>query len=363
MAASPRSPIPREKVVEVRIFGDIQMKTFVSRSPILIAVLLCIFAPPLHSQGFSVDPALFDGRGGFWIKWDFVQQALVFYRDSKEPQAPAVQVFEPSGSNLAIYPLRDVAQAQYVEIWSVAATPQRGVILSALVYYTPKGLKPASVRPMLLSYDAFGRLEKVWNVSPYWHDLVAVDENGNIFALGANDDKEPYPLLVKYSPTGGVLGRFLDSNLFPEGAKVLSNGSPYGDNQMFVSAKHLYVWFAGIRELFQFTLSGELISRTSLGRELDDLAAATNSSRVRVQVLAPGPEGALVAEVQLWPTETGKSVKPLLIQLRTDGSATQTLDLSARLAKPAWFVGTTGQAKLVFLEPRKDGKAGELTIY
>jgi hypothetical protein len=339
------------------------MKTFVSRSPILIAVLLCIFAPPLHSQGFSIDPALFDGRGGFWIKWDVVQQALVLYRDSKEPEIPAVRVFESSGSNIAIYPLHDLAGAQYIEIWSVAATPQKGVILSALVRYTPKGVKPANVRRMLLSYDAFGRLEKVWNVSPYWHDLLAADENGEVFALGANDDKEPYPLLVKYSPTGDVLGRFLDSNLVAGGEKVLANGSPYGDNQMFVGGKRLYVWLAGIRELFQFTLSGELISRTSLSRELDDLAAATRSSRVRIQVLAPGPEGALVAEVQLWPTEAGKSVKPLLVQLRTDGSGTQTLDLSARLANPAWFVGTTEQAKLVFVQPRKDGKAGELIIY
>jgi hypothetical protein len=354
---------PPIKALEVSIFGDIPMNRFVSRPLILMAVLLCIFAPTLHSQGFSVDPALFDGRGGFWIKWDVAQQALVFYRDSKETQVPAVRVFESSGTNVPIYPLQDLAEAQYVEIWSVAATPQKGVILSGLVRYTPKGVKPANLRRMLLSYDAFGRLEKVWNVSPYWHDLVAVDQDGNVFALGANDDKEPYPLLVKYSPTGDVLRRFLNSNLFAEGERVLANASPYGDNQMFVSANRLYVWFAGIRELFQFTLAGELVNRTSLSRELDDLAAATHSSRVKVQVLAPGQEGSLVAEVQLWPTEAGKPVKPLLVQLRTDGSATQTLDLSSHLAQPAWFIGTTEQAKLVFLEPGKDGKAGKLTIY
>src|SRR5437660_97597 len=86
---------------------------------------------------------------------------------------------------------------------------------------------------------------------------IQFDSSGNVFALGdggaATGD---YPLLVKYSPTGEVVGEYLSSGLFAAKDSVVDLKSSYGEPQMFIRNGRLRLWIAATRELYTFSPDG-----------------------------------------------------------------------------------------------------------
>lgn len=329
------------------------------RSLVIVAALLC-YQPYCASQGFRVDPLDQKGKGGYWPKWDLVQDRLLLYRNTIDPEVPAARIFGEEGKSVAVYPLQDLSNSRYIDVWNAAATPDGGLVLAAIVGYTPRGVKPAQLKTLLLTYDGNGRLIRVWDMLPYHYHLVSVDRDGNVFALGDSDLAEPYPLLVKYSPSGKVLRELLPSNFFPEGDKVVLQGSPNGESQMFIRGDDLFVWLASPQELLRFSLAGDLISRTSLAQGLSGLAEASANNRTKLIFLTVTPDGRLVAQVQLWPKRSGDPVRTAMVQLSSTESKATLLPISL---DPVWFLGSTRQGKLVFLQPEPGGKAGIIVTW
>jgi hypothetical protein len=325
---------------------------------VITAALFC--QTPSQCQGFRVDPFGLDGKGGYWTKWDSVQQKLLLYRDTDDAAVPGARIFARDGSSIPVYPVRDLDQARYVDVWDVAATPQGGIVLSVIVGYAPRKVKPAKLKSFLLTYDEVGGLKKVWEMDPYHHHLLAADREGNVFALGDSNLKEPYPLLVKYSHTGSVLAEFLPSSTFPEGEKVIANGAATGDSRMFIAGDHLYVWLARPQELLGFSLRGELVTRTSFAQAFSGLATETGKARARVKLLTATEDGRVFAEIQLWPSQASDSVRSVVVRLSPDGSRATLLPVPL---DPAWLLGNTAAGKLVFLQPESEGRAGSIVIW
>lgn len=323
---------------------------------LLVAGAMACCAPVCASQGFRVDPSTLDGSGGgYWAKWDSVQDRLILYRDTSDSAQPSVRIFAKDGASTAVYSLRDLSESKYVDIWGVAATPDGGILLATIVGYTPRGLKPARLKSFLLTYDAAGNLKKVWEMEPYHHHLLAVDRDGNVFALGDSDLAEPYFLIIKYSPTGKILREFLPSSLFPEGDKVIDNASLNGDCQMFIKGDVLFVWLPRPQEVFRFSLSGKLLSRTSLAKALSSLVVESATGRATVKALTAETDGDMVAQVQLWPKNASEPVRSELVRLTATGSGATVLPIPFY---PIRLLGTTAQGKLVLLQPEAQGKAG-----
>lgn len=182
---------------------------------------------------------------------------------------------------------------------------------------------------------------------------MAVDGQGNVYALGNADLEEPYSLLVKYSPEGKVLRQFLSTSLFTMGDHILSpGGGNKGVNQMFIQDNVLFVWFARTEELLRFSLSGELLSCVSFSHSLGELAAASGNDRIIVRSLAADDAGQMIAQVAVWKTQAeakaGHTGKSLLVRLPPDGSSATPLPIAGDRTQ---FLGRSSAGKLVFYEP------------
>jgi len=328
----------------------------------LLALALAVFGyqPRSFSQAFSIATSILDGEGGYSWKWDSVQDKLILYRDLTDSAAPAARIFQSDGTSVAMYPLKDLPGARYIDVWGAAATPEGGVVLASIVGYSPRATLPPQLKQLLLTYDGAGKLTKVWNVNPYHHHFLAVDREGDVFALGDSSLKNPYPLVIKYSPSGAVSKEFLSTAMLAQGPGALSYGSPTGDPEMFIKGDYLYVWMGSSQELFKFSLGGDLLSRIPLSNGLAKLTAATGSDRVKVRSLTVGDRDEITAQVQLWPKVATDPVRTILTSVSADGS-NATLLVSP--STPGWFLGRSSQRKLIFLEPKPGLQGGMLAEY
>jgi hypothetical protein len=323
-----------------------------TRKSFLLSVVLLCWPHICKSQDVQIEKVA-DEHGGYFMKWDTVQDRLTAYRNTKDAAAPAALVYGADGHSLPVYPQRDLAESVTVNLWDVAATPEGGLVLVGLVGYGPPPRLPSAVKSVLLSYGPAGNLEKVWNVYPYEFDLVAVDGQGNVYALGNADLEEPYFLLVKYSPEGKVLRQFLSTSLFSVGDHILSpGGGTMGLNQMFIQDNTLFVWFARTEELLRFSLSGDLLSRVSLARSLSDFAAASGNDGIHVRSLAADGADQMIAQVLVWNTQTAAKAayrgELLLVRLPLDGSYATSLPIGADRTP---LLGKSSTGRLVFYEP------------
>lgn len=248
-------------------------------------------------------------------------------------------------------------------IWGAATTPAGGLVLSAIAEYGPREVKLVPVKSLILTYDASANLRRVWEVKPYHHHLLAVDQQGNVFGLGdRGDTTSGYPLLIKYSPTGKVLREMLPSTLFPGiGDNVVLSGSPHGESEMFIEKELVYIWLAPTQELFRFSLEGELLGRISLATALKGVAAQTGYDRTQVIWLGV-QSGKLVVQLRLWPKDTtGQRVKVGIVRLAEGGTEATLLGPLNEGPSPGRFLGTATDQKLVFVE--LDGKIAVVRRY
>jgi hypothetical protein len=318
---------------------------------VLWVVLLC--CPHIcKSQDVQIN-GLNDGHGGYFVKWDSVQERLIAYRNTSDALGPAAHVYGGDGHDLPVYPVRDLAGSGALNVFDAAATPEGGLVLAGLVGYGPLPRSHFDVRSVLVTYGPAGYLEKVWNVAPYEFDLMAVDGQGNVYGLGNADLEEPYDILVKYSPEGKVLKQFLSTSLFSVGDHILSpGGGTKGLNKMFIQDNVFFVWFARTEELLRFSLAGDLLSRVSLARSLGELAAASGDDRIVVRSLAADDAGQMIAQVGVWNTRSAAEAayrgKTPLVRLSPDGSSATPLPIGGDRTQ---FLGRSSAGKLIFYEP------------
>src|SRR6266404_5399499 len=248
-------------------------------------LLSCLLPWNAYGQDMRVDISA-DGRAdsSYMTKWDSANDCVVLYRDVSVATVPAARVQCRGGEPRAYYPLKDFAEARGMTVWAAAATPDGGITIAAILLYGSAGEKHPPVKSMLLTYDARGALRKVRDVNPYHFHQVAVDRQGNVFALGDRRDSTPnmdYPMLIKYSPKGSVERELLHVKHFGGDAAVASD-SPYGESGLFIQNQQLYVWLAPRREVLTFSLDGELRNQVSLASSLNEIARSARARLVQV---------------------------------------------------------------------------------
>jgi hypothetical protein len=317
----------------------------------LLALTIAAMTLATEAQQIAMDVGedIKSGVGYFQV-WDSVQGRLILYRDVSVPSDAGLRLVDERGNSVPIFPLKDFPDAQKMTIWSAAATPEGGVVFSAIASYGPQNVKPRPIKSLLLTYNAHGELTKVWDVAPYHHFHVAVDEAGNVYALGVRDSTAAnYPMVVVYSPEGQVVREFFPANTYPVGDSIITSVSSNGRNRVFIVGKELLVWLAEPKEALRFSLRGDLLSRVSFAAALDRIANPSGEYR-RVEVSRLGQQaGQLVFQVQLWPKDTSQPVKFAMITTSLDGSHGKLSDVSDT-PSPGRFLGTTTAGKLVFLE-------------
>jgi hypothetical protein len=203
----------------------------------LLAIFLFLYPVTTMGQEMTFDTSA-DGRGdtGYSIKWDSEQSRVVLFRDVSVATLAAARVFGVDGSQVSIFPLKVIPGAQFLDIWSADSTPNGGAVVAAIVGYGPRNPRPP-IKSLLMTFDGGGNLTRLWNVEPYHIHHVAVDSNGNIFAIGDIDSAASYPMMTKYSPNGDVLAQFLPTANFKDGDKVIASGSRNGESKLFIEIK------------------------------------------------------------------------------------------------------------------------------
>jgi hypothetical protein len=183
---------------------------------------------------------------------------------------------------------------------------------------------------------------------------------GNVFAFGMSDLDEPYPLIVKYSPSGTIEREFLSSADVPEGERATLAGSLIGQPDMFIKGGQLFVWLPLSQDLFRFSLAGDLTSKSSIANVLNGLTTQTNSDRTVVRTLTTGRSGEIFAQVQLWPKQAPDPIRTVTISIALGGSKATMLESPPGFSV---FLGRTDQGKMIFYEPQPGWKGGKLSEY
>ena len=331
---------------------------------ILLLAVIFFLSVDVSVRGQTIQTAMAetdDGHGGFFPQWDAAQKKLLLYRDVTTSSFPAARMYGTDGSEIAVFPVKDLQDAWYADVWAAAATPEGGMVLAAGVGYTAPGTQPAEVKTALLTYDRNGKLEKDWEVWPYQFFDVAVDAGGNVFGKGLKEtDSSDYPLIVKYSTRGKILKEFFPLSLLPEGEATF-NGDPNGGrDQMFIAGDKLFVWLARPNELFQFSLDGDLISRTSFKPALSLLMIKTNSRTSRVDKISTNESGEIIAKLVFW--SLNKSIPYPFVQLALFGQKGEIKEITplAAPSKTSVFLWASANGKNMYLDYDADVKIAKL---
>lgn len=324
-----------------------------SHRRLITTLLLFVGSSLFFGQDIKLDLTSDQGSGsGYKNHWDASSESLVLFRNSDNPTVPTARLYRKGGGSIPIYVLRDFPDAKSVSLWAAASTPGDGVVISGVLVYPQRKTKS-----VLLTYDSTGTLVKVWEMFPYHHHQLAVDSGGNVFALGDRldtDGHSPYPMLIKYSPTGEVLKELLPSNRFDKGDEVVASGAPTGENSLFVSDGQLYLWLSLQKELFTFDLNGDLVSATPMEPSLSALAASFQASRVLLRSVGSGGGGSLVAEVRLYPKSKGQPFQFGVVRFEADGKNFSLVQSPSPTHGEGTLVGTTADHKPLFIEKLGD---------
>jgi hypothetical protein len=293
--------------------------------------------------------------------WDSVEDRLILYRNSSNSSEPALLLVDKSGGTIPVNPLKDLPNAQAVTIWAVAGTPDGGAVISLVARYGPLNVKQVPKKPFLLTYDANGSLRKLWEMYPCEPHYLAVDKSGNIFGLGYRDtDQTAYPLLVKYSPDGEVLGEFLSTKLFSRGEKVVVAGSSTGESRMFIQRDELYIWLAPQQELLRLSLQGDLLSRILLSNALQQVKTEANTSTMRVWGLGVDTSKQIVMQFVAYDEAKARYG---FARISPDGTQAKLVTPFADGILPGRFLGTNSEGKLVFRGLGKSSTEEIITTY
>ena len=310
-----------------------------------------------------------DGKGdsGFQAKWDPARENLVVFRNVSSSDLPSARIFQSNGQSTPIFILRDFRGASFADIWASALTPDGGAVFSVVLGFgerpTPKTISSKPVpeaKVLLLSYGADGALKKLWNVAPYLHQALAVDGLGNVYALGTRDaGPEGFPMLIKYSKSGDVLGEFFPSKIFANGGKALDPSSLNGNTALFVRNGQLALWVPSTREVFKLSLKGELQRKIAIGPLIDRLAVQNGVAKATIAGLTLTNSGGFSVQLRLWPSTASPAGMMIAVaEISADGSeANMVAKPTAVATLRQQFLGVSDDGRRVVLEHDGKGKA------
>jgi len=295
-------------------------------------------------QVFTVEP------WRYLSKFDAARKTLFLYRQGTERTNPMVRSYTSDGTpKVDYYPLRDFSEAASIDVWDLAATPDDGLLLAAVLH-----LKEG-VAHRFLWYDSQGRLKRTWNMYPYHHHRLAVDPSGNVYALGHRMDagqRAEHAVLVKYSQDGEVLAGLLSSSVFAAGDAV----GAFSDTLLLLPNDKLVLFVGETNELFWFDVTqGRISRRVSLAGELDRWTAQLKATRPKVFGVAADDDG-LVAQIAVDRREPALKRRGVMVRVANDGSFSPYSGTRGPLAEaPGPFLGVDRDSSLIFLLPRPEG--------
>jgi hypothetical protein len=229
---------------------------------------------------------------------------------------------------------KDFPDLQEASVDDFAAGPAGTTLIVAELIYSARLVKHS-----LLTYDSAGALRAVVDIAPYSAEAITTDEQGNIFVLGEREDARegdpPYPLLIKYDPSGNILGRAIYSNVFKDGSDAIQFFGFLGPGEGMVSASvmlqggNLYVYAPDQNEVLICAVDGKIVRRAKLDDVLSNVARADKVHRAAIADVAFLDENHVV----LYLTEYVKPDDPQVVDIANMHTAAYWVDLTSKKFK------------------------------
>src|SRR5580693_2638695 len=323
----------------------------VIRSLLFVAIAINLVAlAPARSQIIPDDQVF-----GLY-RWDAARGVLFFRKNFllRKMNSP-LRSYNDDGSQRGadINLFKDFPDIQEATVDDFAAGLAGTTCIAAELIYGPR-----TVKNVVLTYDSAGYLRAVVDIAPYSAEAITADDQGNVFVLGERSDERegdaPHPLLIKYDPSGNVVGRALNSDLFKDG----SDGIQYfGRGYERVSASlslqdgNLYVYAPDENEVLVCAVDGKILRRAKLDDVLLSVARSDKVHRAAIADVGFTDENHVV----LYLTEYVGPEEPNVTDISNMHAAAYVVDLTTRKFKliprgepglnPA-FVGVSGKSLL-----------------
>lgn len=266
------------------------------RKPFVVLLLSCGLSVGLMGQS---PPGIPDEAGFRPFRYDSSQQTIFFGNGITASRSRPIRAFNLDGveRGSAINVFKDFPNLDHLLVDDLAAGPNGKTVVAAVLNFGSKRLKH-----VILTYSSSGELLELWDTDPYYIQGIATDGAGNVFALGNRLDqslavKNPYPLLIEYSPSGQVLHESLSSALFKNGPSAINQAERVPDPILTLRGDHLLIYAPKEAEFLVCSKDGAVIRRFSLTGVLTDVAVAEKVKAVEVHNVIVGDEYRLVLDL------------------------------------------------------------------
>jgi len=308
-------------------------------------------------------PGVFSGAESSRLhRWD-PTHGVLFLRKSflLQKTSPPLRSYYEDGSQRGaeINLFKDFPDAEKASVSDFAAGPAGTTVIAAVLIYDRRHAKN-----VILTYDSTGNLRTAFDIDGA--EAITTDEQGDIYVLGEGNDPNPgnppNPLLVKFDPSGRVIGRLLDSSTFKTGSDAIEDFGPAHEMvsaSVMVNDGKLYVYAPSERQVLISALDGKILSRVGLEDVATAIGRADKVHRAAISDVAFVDEN----HVALYLTEHVDPEEPYTVDYSNMHTAIYLIDLTAKSfklilrgepgANPA-FVGTKGN-KLLTLTSRQQG--------
>jgi hypothetical protein len=295
-------------------------------------------------------------------RWDPTHGVLFFRRNFLlQKTSPPLRSYYEDGSQRGaeINLFKDFPDAEKASVSDFAAGPAGTTVVAAVLIYDRRHVKNT-----ILTYDSSGTLRTAFDIDGA--EAITTDEQGDIYVLGEGNDSSPgsppNPLLVKFDPSGRVIGRFLDSSTFKTGSDAIED---FGPGVELVSASvmvkdgKLYAYAPSERQVLICSLDGKILSRAGLKDVATTIGRSEKVHRAAISDVAFVDEN----HVAVYLTEHVDPEEPQTVDYPNMHTAVYLVDLTTKQFElilrgepginPA-FIGTKGN-KLLTLTRRQQG--------
>jgi len=222
---------------------------------------------------------------GRLTRWDGTHKVLFFGAGiipTKERPIRAYANGIQRGSDIEIY--KDFPDVKQVIVDDISAGPNGSTVIAGVLQFGS-----GNNRDVILTYDSSGALRSTWDANQYSTVAVVADDNSNVFALGSRSDENErnarYPLLIRYTPVGGVAAQGLYSTNFREGSDAIDDNDLMAHPILMLWQDKLLVFAPTANEVLVCTLSGAIVTRRSLREVLLAIAKTDNVAEASIHEL------------------------------------------------------------------------------
>lgn len=322
---------------------------------VVILGLLCNLSVASPAQNRQMIP---DDESVRPARFDMAHETLFFGAGVLRKNSKPIHSYSidgtPRGPDINIF--NDFTNLDHAIIDGIAVGPEGKTVIAAVLNFGSHSLKH-----VILTYDSSDILLEVWDTEPYYHEAIATDDAGDVFALGSrlDDPKVSYPLLIEYGPSGQILRKSLSSALFKNGSQAVEQWDNTADPLIAVAGNHLLIYAPKEADFLVCSKEGAILRRWPIDPILSEISDADKATAIQIRGVVFVDDNRLVFDLtEDLGADRSSAQKTVLMDLQTGR-----YKVLIQTAFRTWLaVGLSSEGTLLVLS-REDNEGASLKSY